>query len=104
MKFFIFLMFLSITSLSYGDVVIKEKNNGPSSYCDLTTVGLGFMALDESKTIDKTCVRVICKEKEIIYEGCGALYKGKGCTKTKPDYSKTYPHCCPQVICDENKL
>lgn len=33
---------------------------------------------------------------------CAPVGQPKGCTVTKPDFTKEYPKCCPQLICNRD--
>uniref|UniRef100_A0A8D8NA51 (northern house mosquito) hypothetical protein n=1 Tax=Culex pipiens TaxID=7175 RepID=A0A8D8NA51_CULPI len=51
------------------------------------------------------CERLDCDaDFSLMFSGCGVIGLPKGCTLSLVDYSKQYPDCCPQPVCDISKI
>ncbi|XP_026752653.2 uncharacterized protein LOC113512895 [Galleria mellonella] len=53
-----------------------------------------------------SCVRIGCLINNLDYATCPVVFtEDPKCHVTESDTSKSYPHCCPNIKCDEdNKL
>ncbi|KAF2881388.1 hypothetical protein ILUMI_24786 [Ignelater luminosus] len=63
---------------------------------------LHHIEVGEKLSLPGKCQIVTCeKDFTISALTCAAVAVPAGCTETEIDYKKSYPDCCPQIVCKE---
>ncbi|KAK9737393.1 Single domain von Willebrand factor type C [Popillia japonica] len=87
-------------ALEITTVTDAEKAEGYA--CKSSDDALGLMKSGEVRKnyLPNSCVRSICgSDGTISYASCGVVAGPPECKIVK-DYTKPYPECCPQVVCE----
>nr|CAD7443913.1 unnamed protein product [Timema bartmani] len=93
---------VSVSKASLTSKIVKENKDHPGKCYD-TSTKKAYMV--DSTWTDEGCTRSSCsigREKgtyEIFHAGCVPVEDQEGC-KIISDSQKTFPECCPKVICD----
>ncbi|XP_063911306.1 uncharacterized protein LOC135128324 [Zophobas morio] len=64
----------------------------------------GHIRSNETVTIPDACVQIVCRPSGMItYTSCASVMDSanSNCYVSEPNYSKSFPECCPKFVCQE---